>query len=255
MTDAPGDPLPGHPLPGLCARGLGLHVPADDAGPGGTGERAPRWLLRGLDLTLHSTPGGRADQIALTGPSGCGKSSLLHLLGGLVTPHEGTVHWDGEPVSRWPTARREAWRRAQVGLVFQQFHLFAELSALDNALLPWQFDRLRVPAAARAEARDLLARLGVAEGTRCGRLSRGEQQRVALVRALARSPRLLLADEPTASLDRDHALAACALLQTLCAEQGSALLLATHDPAIAARFERRLTLGGAPAPAAAEAGP
>ncbi|MEX8517619.1 MAG: ABC transporter ATP-binding protein [Leptothrix sp. (in: b-proteobacteria)] len=220
---------------GLRVRGLGFAVPADEAGAGAPAAR--RWVLRGLDLDL---PAGA--QAALTGPSGSGKSTLLHLLAGLATPDEGDVCFGADLISRWPTTRRELWRRQQVGLVFQQFHLFGALSALDNLLLPWTFDHLRIPAPARAHARDLLAQLGVREQARCAVLSRGEQQRVAVARALVRQPALVLADEPTASLDPAHAAEACALLQRLCERHGAALVVATHDPSIAARFDTRIEL-------------
>jgi putative ABC transport system ATP-binding protein len=220
---------PALPAGQLQARQLGWAVP--QAGDG------QRWVLRGLDLNL---PAG--SQTVLLGPSGAGKSSLLHLLAGLALPHEGQVQWGDDRLSGWPAARREAWRRSQLGLVFQQFHLFAQLSALDNTLLPWTFDHLRLPPSARADATSLLRKLGVAPHTRCGLLSRGEQQRVALARALVRQPRVVLADEPTASLDAHHALATCLLLKSLCREQGSILLLATHDPQVAAQFDRRLDL-------------
>ncbi len=196
-----------------------------------------RWLVRGLDLTLAA-----GSQWALTGPSGSGKSSLLNLIGGLIVPAEGELRWGDEPISRRTTAQREAWRRQQVGLVFQQFHLFAELSALQNVLLPWTFDAWRVPGDGQGHAERLLERLGIPAGARCGRLSRGEQQRVAVARALVRRPALVLADEPTASLDPGHAAQACALLQQLCTDSGATLVLATHDPAIAARFGDRLDL-------------
>ena len=219
---------------GLQLSGLGCSVPCQGAESG-----ARRWLLRGFDLELE-----RGAQLVLLGPSGSGKSTLLSLIAGLASPDEGSVWLGGDEVSRWSLARREAWRREQVGLVFQQFQLFGQLSALDNVLLPWTFDHFRIPAEARRKAGALLDRLGVAASQRCGLLSRGEQQRVAIARALSRRPSLVLADEPTASLDPAHAVAACSLLQQACREQGAALIVATHDLAIAGRFERAISLAG-----------
>jgi putative ABC transport system ATP-binding protein len=188
---------------------------------------------------MHLAPG---QQVALVGPSGSGKSTLLHLLAGLAVPDEGEVHFGATLVSACSASQRDAWRRGHIGLVFQQFHLFAQLSAMDNVLLAWTFECMRPPGAARGRAAALLRELGVPPLVRCGMLSRGEQQRVAVARALARQPSLVLADEPTASLDPARATAACSLLQALCYESGATLVLATHDPRLASKFEQRLDL-------------
>jgi len=221
----------------LRVQQLGWALPVP---PHAAAQAPRRWVLRGLDLDL---PAG--SQSVLVGPSGSGKSTLLYLLCGLATPHEGRVDFDGQPVSNWSARRRDAWRRCHVGLVFQQFHLFAPMSALDNVLLPWTLDHLHLPAQAIDDAHHLLERLKVPARQSCGSLSRGEQQRVALARALIRRPALVLADEPTASLDAERARLACDLLQRLCAAQGATLVMATHDQALAARFEQRIVLHGA----------
>ncbi len=163
----------------------------------------------------------------LLGPSGSGKTTLMHLLAGILTPSGGTVFWEGQPVSRWPEERRVRLRRRYLGLVFQHHYLLPELTALENAMLAgWILGR---PDAERA--RSLLGRLGLAERAHLKpeALSGGERQRVAVARALYARPRLLLADEPTGSLDPANARAVLEALLRLAREEGAAVLLATHD--------------------------
>lgn len=163
----------------------------------------------------------------LLGPSGSGKTTLVHLLAGILTPSGGTVFWEGQPVSRWPEERRVRLRRRFLGLVFQHHYLLPELTALENAMLAgWILGR---PDAERA--RLLLGRLGLAERAHLKpeALSGGERQRVAVARALYARPRLLLADEPTGSLDPANARAVLEALLRLAREEGAAVLLATHD--------------------------
>ncbi len=163
----------------------------------------------------------------LLGPSGSGKTTLVHLLAGILTPSGGTVFWEGQPVSRWPEERRVRLRRRYLGLVFQHHYLLPELTALENAMLAgWILGR---PDAERA--RSLLGRLGLAERAHLKpeALSGGERQRVAVARALYARPRLLLADEPTGSLDPANARAVLEALLRLAREEGAAVLLATHD--------------------------
>ncbi|GAA6756667.1 ABC transporter ATP-binding protein [Thermus thalpophilus] len=179
-------------------------------------------LFQGLSFRLE--PG---EALAVLGPSGSGKTTLLHLLAGLLPLQEGEVLWEGTPI--WGL-REEALARRRLrflGLVFQHHFLLPELTALENVLAPGYL----VGRVDRAWAFALLERLGL--GARAGflpqRLSGGERQRVAVARALYPRPRLLLADEPTASLDRRQAREVLALMRALCQEVGAALVLATHD--------------------------
>jgi putative ABC transport system ATP-binding protein len=195
-------------------------------------------ILDRLVLTLE--PGAF---VAVTGPSGAGKTTLLNAIAGLTKPTAGTVLWEGVDVGALSDARRDRWRRDNVGLVFQDFQLFAELGVLQNILLPMAFDHVRVPAAATVRAKVLAERVGLdGRSLLVTKLSRGEQQRVAIARALIRAPRLVLADEPTASLDAATGTRIADLLIESCRENGAALLVVSHDPALIARADRRLRL-------------
>lgn len=185
--------------------------------------------------------------IAVTGPSGAGKTTLLHAIAGLVPPDAGTVSWGDLDVTALPEAGRDRWRRDSVGLVFQDFQLLAELGVLENILLPMRFDRWRMPRAVIERAETLAARVGLdARGPRAGKLSRGEQQRLALARALMRAPQLILADEPTASLDADNSARVADLLIEATRETGASILLVSHDAGLLAQASRvhRLEAGG-----------
>ena len=143
---------------------------------------------------------------AVSGPSGSGKSTLLLTLAGLIVPSKGQVVWNGEAISTWPEAKRDAWRCQNVGLVFQDFQLIAELSPLANVTLPGSFGGRTSSGSLKARGLALMKELGVPQSRRrVEDLSRGEQQRVAIARALLFDPPLILADEPTASLDHDNA--------------------------------------------------
>jgi len=180
---------------------------------------------------------------AIQGPSGAGKTSLLHALAGIECPSAGTVRWDGDDLWAMPGRARDRWRRARLGLVFQDMHLLPGLSALDNVLLPALFDHARIPDALRTRGLELLDGLGVPDpGRRAAVLSRGERQRVALARALLRQPAILLADEPTASLDAAAGREVGTLLMDAAAAGGATLLVATHDPALLERLPHRLQL-------------
>jgi len=186
-----------------------------------------------LDIERLELPPG--SQTAICGPSGSGKTTLLHLLCGIEPPRAGRVCWDGVDLFALGEAARDRWRRHRVGLVFQQFHLFASLSPLENVLLPARFRAFRVGSAVARRARALLDRVGVRATGETASLSRGEMQRVALARALLYTPPILLADEPTASLDAEAAARGAELLFSACRETGATLLLVTHDPALAGR--------------------
>lgn len=187
------------------------------------------------DVHLAVEPGGVA---AITGPSGAGKTTLLYAVAGLVRPDRGGIRWGGSAIAAWPERRRDRWRRDTVGLVFQDFQLFPELGVLDNILLPTRFDRLRTQPADRERARALAEQVGVAGvTTRAGALSRGEQQRVAVARALIRRPALLLADEPTASLDPENGRRVADLLLDMARKSHATVLMVSHDPALLEQVE------------------
>ena len=195
-------------------------------------------VLRSVDLDV--APG---ESVAIVGPSGAGKSTLLHLIAGLDRPDAGAVMVDGRNLAGLDEAARTALRGGTIGLVLQNHHLLPQLTVLENALVPaWAAGG--DTAAVRATTERLLVRVGL-EARRAHRpaqLSGGECQRVALVRALVRGPRLLLADEPTGSLDRAGATALADLLVALNREEGVTLIAVTHAEDFSARLSRRLLL-------------
>ncbi len=197
-------------------------------------------------LTIPSLSLPPGAQLAVTGPSGAGKSSLLHALAGIERPAQGQVRWGADDIWSMPDRDRDRWRRERLGLVFQDMHLLPELSALENVLLPLRFDHARIPAAMRDQAVGLLSRLGIAPpDRRAAVMSRGERQRVAIARALLRRPAILIADEPTASLDAATGAEVATLLLDAASATGATLLLATHDPALLARLPEHLDLQAA----------
>ena len=195
-------------------------------------------VLRGADLTLRA-----GEIVALVAPSGTGKSTLLHLAGLLEPPDGGQVLIDGRDAGALSDAGRTLIRRDTIGFVYQFHHLLAEFSALENVSLPQMIaGRPRVQAAARAA--QLLGAFGLGERLAHlpGRLSGGEQQRVAIARALANQPKLLLADEPTGNLDAATSGVVFAELLSSVRSHGLAALIATHNPELAARMDRKVTL-------------
>ena len=195
-------------------------------------------VLRGASLTLH--PG---EIVALVAPSGTGKSTLLHLAGLLERPDRGAVLVDGRDAGTLPDVARTAIRRDAIGFVYQFHHLLGEFTALENVVLP-QLVANRRRRDAEARARDLLGTLGLSArvGHLPGKLSGGEQQRVAIARALANAPRVLLADEPTGNLDVGTSGVVFDAMLEAVRGQGVAALIATHNPDLAARMDRRVTL-------------
>ena len=202
---------------------------------GDAGELA---VLRGVDLTLRV-----GEIVALVAPSGAGKSTLLHVAGLLDRPDAGSVMIEGRDAGGLPDAARTALRRDTIGFVYQFHHLLPEFTALENIVLP-QMIAARSRRAAADRARALLTAFGLAPrlGHLPSALSGGEQQRVAIARALANQPKLLLADEPTGNLDVATAEAVFAELLAIVRDQGLAALIATHNPDLAARMDRTVTL-------------
>ena len=188
-----------------------------------------------LDIPAFDVAG--AAQIALCGPSGSGKTTILNLLAGLQRPTRGTVWWSAVELTRLSQRALDRWRRETVGLVFQECHLFPGLSALDNVLLPLRFTRWSIEPSWMRRALDLLERVGVPPRGNLQTLSRGEMQRIAVARALLRAPAIVLADEPTASLDLDTGRLVANLLCMLCRESGTTLIVATHDLVLADRLD------------------
>ena len=193
-------------------------------------------ILRDIDFSLS-----RGETAAIVGASGSGKSTLLSIIAGLDTPSQGTVWLDGQNLFSLTEDERAALRAAKVGFVFQSFQLMGNLTALENVMLPLELAGRRD---ARTAATDMLQRVGL--GTRLGHypkvLSGGEQQRVALARAFVVKPAVLLADEPTGSLDFATGETIMKLMFELNREQGTTLVLVTHDRNIAAQCERRITI-------------
>lgn len=201
--------------------------------------------FRVLDIPEFVVPPGAL--IGLRGPSGSGKTSLLHLAAGLFSPDAGSVSWGDVAISSLPGAARDRWRRETVGFVFQDFHLVPELDVLANITLPASFSRWRRTSEQVARATALAGRMGLADlRRRAAVLSRGEQQRVAIARALFNAPALILADEPTASLDPAHAAEVGALLVEVTEESGATLLCASHDQALLARMQQVVAIGDGP---------
>lgn len=178
-----------------------------------------------------------AEQVVLVGASGGGKTSLLNVISGISTPDRGTVTIAGVEITRLPEVARDRFRAERIGFVFQTFNLLPAFSALENVLLGMSFSGKRVDA---KRARDLLERVGLSHRIthRPPQLSVGEQQRVAVARALANSPTLLLADEPTANVDVRNQDVILNLIREACAESKVALLMVTHSADIASRFQR-----------------
>ncbi len=188
-------------------------------------------VLRGLDLKVR-----RGEFLAVMGPSGCGKSTLLHVLGLMAGADAGAVMIDGEDVTVLDERRRAEIRRTRMGFLFQRFNLLQTLSGYDNILLSLRIRGLD----GQARIGPLLAAMGVADaaGKKPAELSIGQQQRLAMARAIAHEPDLILADEPTGSLDSDNAAALLGLLAGANSRNGQTIVMITHAPEVAAAANR-----------------
>jgi putative ABC transport system ATP-binding protein len=213
----------------LRARGIGKTVKS------GTSDLV---ILREIDLAVT-----RGEAVAVVGASGSGKSTLLAILAGLDTPSTGAVQLDGQDLFALDEDARARLRAMNVGFVFQSFQLLPALTALENVMLPLE---LADDAQAESRAREILTRVGLSERLHHypKHLSGGEQQRVALARAFVVRPKLLLADEPTGSLDSDSGAEVIGLLFEMNREFGTTLVLVTHDESLAARCGRVVRLAG-----------
>jgi len=199
-----------------------------------------RAVLDGVDAEVR-----RGEFVALLGPSGSGKSTLLNLIGGIDLPTSGEVIVEGEALTRMGERDRTLFRRRRIGFVFQFFNLVPTLTVEENLLLPLELTG-RLGARERARARSLLEEVGLADRASAfpDRLSGGEQQRVAVARALVHDPALVLADEPTGNLDREMGRQVADLLDRLVRREGRTLVVVTHSTELADRADRILELRG-----------
>ncbi len=189
--------------------------------------------------TLTVPAGGR---LAVTGASGSGKSTFVNLISGLERPDSGTICWRDTDIATLSESRRDHWRAMNVGLVMQDFHLFPGITAIDNVLLPARLARA-ASAEVKARALELLSRVGLSRPNQSVEtMSRGEMQRVAVARALLRRPGVIIADEPTASLDAEAGAEVGRLLLELAEREGATLIVVSHDERLTERLDRRIRL-------------
>jgi putative ABC transport system ATP-binding protein len=194
-------------------------------------------ILKGISLRIT-----RGEVVAIVGPSGSGKSTLLGIIAGLDSPTDGQVFVDGMDITRASEAQLAAVRNAKIGMVFQAYNLIPTLTAQENVEVPLYVGRH--PGRPAERAREALERVGLAHrlGHRPQQLSGGEQQRVAVARALVTAPAIVIMDEPTGNLDRRNGEAVLALVHDLRAATGTTFVIATHDPVVAATADRAITI-------------
>ncbi|MBJ7539365.1 ABC transporter ATP-binding protein [Marinomonas transparens] len=193
-----------------------------------------------LSLGDIALPYGQLNVLA--GPSGAGKSTFLHTVSGQLKLTQGLVHWQGQSLFDLNESARSQWRSKNVGFIFQDFHLIPSLSALDNVILQHSFSHWRIPNELRQQALVLLKQFGVKDVHKnIGQFSRGEKQRIALARALSGSPAIILADEPTASLDKENAEFVIQQLKAQ-ADLGKFVLAVSHDPLVIGQASQILYL-------------
>lgn len=195
-----------------------------------------------IDIARLRIPRGRA--VGLSGPSGSGKTTLLNLCAGLLQPTSGSIIVDGVEITALPQGARDGFRTSRIGYVFQGFNLIPALSAIGNVEVALRLAGGSPTAERRSRAQSLLARVGLGERLRHmpAQLSFGQMQRVGIARAIANRPKLILADEPTASLEPVLARNIAQLLIEVAREEGATLLVATHDPAILAMMDEQIVL-------------
>ena len=199
----------------------------------------------GFTLSAETLSIAQGEKAAVVGPSGSGKTTLLHLIAGILVPMQGEVKVDGQAVSSLPDSARRAQRLSTMGMVFQGIELIDYLSARENVLLPCRINTAaKLDSGTKQRASELLERVGLADTAdrAVSGLSQGERQRVGICRALIAGPGVILADEPTASLDEDSAASAMDLLMQLVGENGATLVMLTHDKALLPRFDRVITV-------------
>jgi lipoprotein-releasing system ATP-binding protein len=213
-------------------------IRVDDVYKHYTRQQAEIEVLRGIHMEVAA-----GEMVAIVGPSGAGKSTLLHLLGGLDRPTSGAIHYDDWALHQFRDEELADFRNRHIGFVFQFHHLLPEFSALENAMMPALIQH-RALHEARREAQQLLRDVGLGDRLhhRPGELSGGEQQRVAVVRALVNAPDVVLADEPTGNLDQAMGQALQRLLRRLNEERGSTFIIVTHDREFAAQMDRAISL-------------
>ena len=208
----------------------------------------------GFELRLPALQLGPGEEMLLVGRSGCGKSTLLQLIAGLLDPSAGHIRIGGTDIHALRGAARDRFRGRSIGMVFQTFHLLQGFTARENVLIALLMSHV-AKAEWQVRAESLLRSLGIDRlDALAEELSIGQQQRVAIARALACRPTLVLADEPTASLDPENALNAVRVLRDACREQGAALLVVSHDPSLEQHFVRRERLDALTKPQSAHKG-
>lgn len=184
-----------------------------------------------------------SQQIALMGPSSCGKSTFLNIICGLLKPSSGNILWKNQDLTMLSTAQCDHWRFQNIGIIMQDFYLTNGLTALDNVLLPSVFRNCHIKASLQQRAKYLLQQLKMPHfDTDVEHLSRGEKQCVAIARALLHQPKIIIADEPTASLDKENSQIISQLLCNISTEENCTLIVATHDLFLASQLKRKIQL-------------